>query len=128
MRKIFSKEGLRLNRKEHAIQFYTQLQSLKDIDSEFSRDILQKIKKIGKCRFVKDYPLSALEVVNYRIFWEICLDLGIVNNPFNSQYENFSVFEKKLHDIIWSYMYLKRGNQVSNQEIITLFKKYKHCG
>ncbi len=117
-----------MNRKEHAIQFYTQLQSLNDIDSEFSKDILQKIKKIGKHRFIKDYPLSALEVVNYRIFWEICLDLGIVNNPFNSQYENFSVFEKKLHDIIWPYMYLNRGNQVSNQEIITLFKKYKHCG
>lgn len=126
-KEICAREGLRLKREKQAKRFYEELESLSDINTDISKKLLHKAKQIGKDQFIKDYPLSALEVVNYRTFWEICLDLGIVNKPFNSEYEDFSTFERKLYDIILSSMYLEDASQFSKEEIIRLFKKHKYC-
>lgn len=121
------KGGLRLKREKQGKQFFEKLESLSDIDTDISKELLYKARQIGKDQFIKDYPLSALEVVNYRTFWEICLDLGIVSKPFNSECEEFCTFERKLHEIILSSMYLEDTSQNSKNEIIRLFKKHRYC-
>lgn len=116
-----------MNKSKQARRYYEELESLCGSNSEIPKILSQKVKKINKDQFIKEYPLSALQVTNYRTFWEICLDLGMVSKPFNSEYEDFTPFERKLHEIILSIMCLKDESQYSKDDIIRLFEKYKYC-
>lgn len=55
--------------------------------------------------FIKGYPLSTLGIVSMKKFWEICLELEIVQHPFYENETKFSPFEKELYDLCNQYMY-----------------------
>ncbi len=116
-----------MDRKKLAIQFYEDLIALEEYEGALPKQISQKVREIGKERFIQDYPLSTLGVISYRSFWEICFDLGIVQNHFHSEYKNFNSFEENLHKIITSLIHMKNFSKYSNEDIIRLFQKYKMC-
>lgn len=114
-----------MNKEKLARQYYEDLIELQNSKVKLPKNLSEKVKKIDKERFIKEYPLSTLGVINYRTFWEICLDSGIVHNPFHCDYEDLNAFEKKLHNIISSLIYMPEDSHYTKDDIMILFKKYK---
>ncbi|MTI49174.1 hypothetical protein [Sporosalibacterium faouarense] len=114
-----------MDKRRLAKQYYEELMQLENSRDEITKRLSEKLKRIDKDRFIEDYPLSALGVINYRTFWEICFEVGIVHNPFYCDYEELNPFEQKLHNIINSLIHMPNNNEYTKDDIISLFRKYK---
>lgn len=80
-----------------------------------------------KEEFVSNYPLSTIGIVSVKKFWEECRELGIVQHPFYTREEDFSSFEKALHEICCQYMYSDEEGSTTEtvrKQIQNLFAKY----
>lgn len=113
------------NRENIAKEYYKELINLYNQDNDICRQLSRKAEIIGEERFIKDYPLSILGVVNYRTFWEICKDLGIIKNPFFCEYGKYDDFEKRLYDIISSIIYMGDKSGYTENDIRELFYQYR---
>lgn len=122
----YKKESeIRLNMRMLAKQYYEDFIELEERHGKLPKKLSDKIKEIDKEHFINEYPLSTLSVINYRTFWDICLEAGIVHNPFYSDDEEFNSFEKRLHRIITSLMYMPDEKKYTKEDIVKLFKKHK---
>lgn len=113
-----------INKAEIAKKYYNGLLELKNSESEISKELYKKVKKIGKERFIREYPLSTLEIVSYRTFWELLIELSIVKRPFHCDYKEYNDFEYNLRTIIDDVIN-KNNKKHNNEDIIGLFKKHK---
>lgn len=116
---------IRLNIRKLAKQYYEDFIELEERQDKLPKKLSDKIKAIDKDNFINEYPLSTLNVINYRTFWDICLEAGIVHNPFYSDDEEFSSFERRLHKMITSLMYRPDENKYTKEDIVKLFKNHK---
>ena len=115
-----------MSKEDLARQYYQDLIGLENNKEDLAKRLSKKAKEIGKDKFIREYPLSLLDIISYRTFWEVCYDLEIVENPFYCEEERKSSFERKLHNIITSLIYLKNESSYSKEDIINLFNKYKY--
>ncbi|WP_425448792.1 hypothetical protein [Dethiothermospora halolimnae] len=116
---------MRLNMKSIAIEYYEGLIGLGKSNNEINKNLGNRIQRIGREKFIKDYPLSALDVVNHRTFWEICMELDIVEKPFFCNDEEYNDFEKKLHEILTSMMNYGEKSSYDKEDIKKLFRQYR---
>ncbi|MGO1712063.1 MAG: hypothetical protein ACTH0B_00930 [Senegalia sp. (in: firmicutes)] len=107
-----------------AREYYEGLLSLKDSNNDINKKLYEKTCKIDKNKFIKDYPISTLNIVSYRTFWELLLQLNIVTSPFNSESNNSNEFEYQLKKVIESLTYDKFTNYNVN-DVLYIFEKYK---
>ncbi|MTI71300.1 MAG: hypothetical protein FH751_13705 [Firmicutes bacterium] len=112
---------------EIARKYYADLISLKSIDNNVCKKIYAKTKKIGKDEFINNYPISTLGIINYRTFWEICMELEIVNHPYYYDRNKYSPFELKLHNILSSLINDGKNSKYCHDDIKNLLNKVKIC-
>ncbi|MBS4539101.1 hypothetical protein GOQ27_11550 [Clostridium sp. D2Q-11] len=107
-----------------AKEYYKGLLELKETNNEITSRLYEKAIKIDESKFVNEYPLSTLGIVSYRTFWELLLELKIVENPFHCELTPSNEFENKLRNIIESLIY-DRNTQYTVNDIVSIFKQYK---
>lgn len=112
------------NKELKAKEYYRGLLELKNSNNEVTKRLYEKAIKIGESRFIEEYPLSTLGIVSYRTFWELLLELKIVNNPFHFEGNPDTDFEKNLRNIIEGLIY-DRNTHYTVNDIIGIFKKYR---
>lgn len=107
-----------------AKEYYDGLLALKNFDNDIIKRLYRKVCKVDRDKFIEEYPISTLNIVSYRTFWDLLLQLDIVKNPFHVDQSQSDEFECKLKNIIESLIYDKSTNYSVN-DIIYVFKKYK---
>jgi len=113
-----------INKREIAKEYYNSLLELKDTESYITRKLYKKTCKIDKHKFIEEYPISTLEIVSYRTFWELLLELDIVKNPFHLDNPNADEFEIKLKKILDSLIY-DETSKYNVDDIVSIFREYK---
>lgn len=114
-----------LDKERIAKEYYKGLLDLKTYDNDITKKLYEKAIKTDEDKFVREYPLSTLGIVSYRTFWELLLELKIVNSAFHSDENKYSNdFEIRLKKVIEDLIYNK-NTLYTLDDIKAIFKKYQ---